>query len=82
MTNAITPAEVFSPGELLRDELAERGCAEATFADILGWTVPAVSDILNGKAKVTAETAVSIGAALGTSAELWLNLQSAFAPKL
>ena len=77
MTNVMTPAEVFSPGEFLRDELAERGWSEAEFADILGRPAQAVSEILNGKKAITAETALAIGAALGTSAELWLNLQSA-----
>jgi HTH-type transcriptional regulator/antitoxin HigA len=69
MTNKLTPAEVFPAGELLLDEMAERGWTEAEFADILGWPAPAVSEILNGKAEVTAEIAVAIGAALGTSAE-------------
>lgn len=78
MTNVMTPAEAFSPGEFLRDELAERGWSEAEFADILGRPAQAVSEILNGRKEITTETAVAIGAALGTSAELWLNLQSAF----
>ncbi|MEA2704305.1 MAG: HTH-type transcriptional regulator / antitoxin HigA [Actinomycetota bacterium] len=78
MTNVMAPAETFSPGEFLRDELAERGWSEAEFADILGRPAQAVSEILNGKKEITTETAVAIGAALGTSAELWLNLQSAF----
>ncbi|MGI9118526.1 MAG: HigA family addiction module antitoxin [Acidimicrobiales bacterium] len=77
MSNVITPAEVFPPGEFLRDELAERGWTEAEFADILGRPAQAVSEILNGKKEITARTAVAMGAALGTSAELWLNLQSA-----
>lgn len=78
MTNVITPAEVFPPGEFLRDELAERGWSEAEFADILGRPVQAVSEILNGRKEITAETAVAIGAALDTSPELWLNLQSGY----
>jgi HTH-type transcriptional regulator/antitoxin HigA len=78
MTELLTPAEVFPPGEFLREELSERGWSEAEFADILGRPVQAVSEILNGKKEITPETAVAIGAALGTSAELWLNLQSAY----
>lgn len=77
MTN-LTPAEVFPPGEFLRDELAERGWSEAEFADILGRPAQAISEILNGKKEITPETAVAISAALDTSPELWLNLQSAY----
>jgi HTH-type transcriptional regulator/antitoxin HigA len=37
-----------------------------------------VSEILNGRKEITAETATEIGRALGTSAEVWMNLQTAF----
>lgn len=78
MTSTMIPAEAFPPGEFLRDELADRGWAEGEFAEIIGRPVQAVSEILNGKKEITPETAVAIGAALGTSAELWLNLQLAY----
>ena len=78
MTNTMTPAEAFPPGEFLREELAERGWAEGEFAEIIGRPVQAVSEILNGKKEITPETAVAIGAALGTSAELWVNLQASY----
>lgn len=77
MTSNMVPAVVFPPGEILRDELAERGWAEGEFAAILGRPVQVVSEILNGKKEITPETAIAIAAALGTSAELWLNMQAA-----
>ena len=43
---------------------------------MIGQPVPAVSEILDAKTGITAETAVSISEALGTSAELWLNLET------
>lgn len=78
MNNVITPAEAFPPGEFIREELEERGWSEAEFAQILGRPAQAVSEILNGKKEITAETAVAFGEALGTSAELWLNLQATY----
>lgn len=78
MTTTLVPAAVFPPGEILREELAARGWAEGEFAQILGRPVQVVSEILNGKKEITPETAVAMGAALGTSAELWLNLQAAY----
>ncbi|MDA8283414.1 MAG: HigA family addiction module antitoxin [Actinomycetota bacterium] len=78
MTDTMTPAEAFPPGEYLRDELAERGWAQGEFAEIIGRPVQVVSEILNGKKDITPETAIAIGAALGTSAELWMNLQATF----
>lgn len=78
MTQTIIPAEVFPPGEYLRDELDERGWTVSEFAQILGRPVQAISEILNGKKEITPETAVEFSVALDTSAELWLNLQSAY----
>ncbi len=72
------PAEVFSPGEYLRDELEERGWTVPEFAVITGQPVQTVSEILNAKQVITTVTARSLSEALGTSAELWLNLQTAY----
>jgi HTH-type transcriptional regulator/antitoxin HigA len=71
----ITPGEAFHPGEYLRDELDERGWTVTEFAEIIGRPVQAVSEILNGKKEITTETAIEVGQALGTSPEMWLNLQ-------
>ena len=73
-----TPAEAFPPGEYLRDELDERGWTVVQFAEMIGQPVQAVSEILDAKTGITAETAVSISEALGTSAELWLNLETTY----
>jgi len=78
MSTTFTPAEVFTPGEYLRDELDEREWTVTEFAEIIGRPIQVVSEILNGKKEITAETAIAFGQALGTSAELWLNLQTAF----
>ena len=66
----------FSPGEILRDELDERGWSAAEFAQIIGRPPQTVSEILNDHKEITTETAIEISRALGTSAELWLYLQT------
>lgn len=71
-------AEVFPAGEYLADELEECGWSHADFADIVGRPSQFVSDIVNGKKDITRTSAVQFAAALGTSPELWLNLQAAF----
>jgi HTH-type transcriptional regulator/antitoxin HigA len=48
------------------------------FAEILGRPPQFVSEIIAGKKEITRESAAQIGAALGTSAEIWLNLQDAY----
>jgi HTH-type transcriptional regulator / antitoxin HigA len=71
-------AEVFPAGEHLADELAARGWTQAEFAEILGRPAQFVSEITSGKKEITRESAAQIGAALGTSAEMWLNLQDSY----
>lgn len=70
------PAEVFPPGEYLKDELEERGWSQLEFAEIIGRPVRVVNEIIAGKVQVTPKTATEIGAALGTSAQFWLNLET------
>lgn len=78
MTDIFTPAEVFAPGEYLRDELAERGWTEKEFAEIIGRPAQVVSEILNARKQIVPETALAFADALDTSPELWLNLQTAY----
>lgn len=76
--NERIPAEVFSPGEYLNDELEARGWSQAEFADIIGRPAPVVSQIIRGKRAITPEIAKELSAALGTSAEVWMNLEAAY----
>lgn len=73
-----SPAEVFPPGEFLRDELDARGWTQVDFAMILGRNERDVNDIINAKRSVTPRTAKELAEALGTSATFWLNLQSQY----
>ena len=77
MTERI-PAEVFAPGEFLREELDARGWTQADLAEILGRAPRDVSEIVTGKRSITPETARGLEQALGTSALFWLNLESAY----
>jgi addiction module HigA family antidote len=49
----------------------------AGFAEACGVTRKHMSQIVNGHAAITAEMATRIAAALGTTAQYWLNLQNA-----
>lgn len=71
-------AEVFPPGEFLKDELEARGWTQAEFAEIIGKDTRLVSEVMSGKRTVTPETAVVLGQALGTGPELWMNLESQY----
>lgn len=77
MSNRV-PAEVFPPGEFIRDEMEARGWTQADLAEILGRPLKAVSEILTGKRAITPETAKGLGEAFGVEAQFWMNLESAY----
>jgi addiction module HigA family antidote len=67
-----------SPGEVLVElYLAPHQISIAKFAEAVGVSRKHMSAIVNGRASITAETATRIAAALGTTAQYWLNLQNA-----
>jgi HTH-type transcriptional regulator/antitoxin HigA len=76
--NERVPAEVFPPGEFLRDELDARGWNQTEFAEIIGREPRVVNELILGKRAITPETATELAAALGTSAQFWMNLESAY----
>lgn len=78
VTTGRTPAEVFPPGEFIKDEIEARGWSQADLAEILGRTTAQINKLIQGTQAVTPETARQLSEAFGTSAQLWLNLESAY----
>ena len=78
--NARVPAEVFPPGEFLKDELEAREWTQQELAEIMGRPPRLINEIVHAKRAVTPETAIGLAMALGTSAEYWMNLESQYAP--
>jgi len=72
------PAEAFPAGEFLKDEIDARGWTQEEFARIIGKAPGLVSDIVNAKREISPELAIRFSAALGTSAQFWLNLDTAY----
>lgn len=64
------------PGALLQEWLAEVSVTEA--AGKLGITRAYLSRILHGHADISADVALRLSDLLGTRAELWLGMQSAY----
>lgn len=71
-------AEAFSPGEYIQDELEARGWMQSDLADILGRNPATISQIISGRQPINPTLAKQLGAAFGTSAQVWMNLQSAY----
>src|ERR1700687_6258438 len=64
------------PGLVLREYLGD--LAVSTAAAHLKVTRVTLSRVLNGKAGISAAMAIRLAAALGTTPELWMNMQSQY----
>lgn len=74
MPNMHNPAH---PGQVLREYLPENISVTEASAR-LAISRQALSAILNGRAGVSADMALRLAAALGTSPEIWLSMQTAY----
>jgi addiction module HigA family antidote len=64
------------PGEVLREDfLKPLALSQYALAKALGVAEIRISEIVNGKRAITADTALRLAKYFGTSAELWLGLQ-------
>ncbi len=66
------------PGEILGEELEELGMSANALAGALGVPANRISAILKGQRGVTADTALRLSRYLGTTPQIWLNLQKMF----
>ena len=64
------------PGEILGETLQARSISQAELAARCGLSEKHVSQIVNGKASISSETALAFERVLGIRASLWVNLES------
>lgn len=66
------------PGEILADELEALGITPTELSRQIAVPPNRVSQIIQGKRAITGDTALRLGHWFKTSAEFWLNLQTAY----
>ena len=71
----MTTAPPIHPGEHLAEITEELGISQYRLAKAIGVAPIRINEIVRGRRSITADTALRIGQALGTTAEFWLNLQ-------
>ncbi len=73
MTKRLAPIH---PGEILQDEfITPPGITRHRLAVSIGVPPRRINEIVHGKRRITADTALRLGRYLGTSAQFWINLQ-------
>lgn len=80
MTNhkSFAPSWVSPPGDTIADLLEERGWTGASLAGRLGVTPKHVSELIHGKASISAELAGRLSLVLGSTAEFWLTREAQY----
>jgi len=67
------------PGEVLMEEFIQPlGITQNRLAVAIAVPPRRINEIVHGKRRITADTALRLGRYFGTSAQFWLNLQSHF----
>lgn len=72
------PDYVVAPGETLSEEIEYRGLSQRDLAVLTGLDEQFIHQIILGIQPITPETATKLEQALGTSAGLWINLESQY----
>ena len=71
-------APIAHPGRLLQREMAARGVSSNRLAIDLGVPSGRITDIINGRRSITADTAVRLGRYFGNSPQFWIDLQGQY----
>ena len=75
ISNGMRPVH---PGEILDEELQELEMSANALAVALGVPTNRITAILKGQRGITADTALRLSRYLGTTPQLWLNLQQTY----
>ena len=72
-----------TPGEMLKEEfLAEYGLSQNQLAKAIGISPNRITEIVNNRRRITADTALRLSLYFGNSPEFWTNLQSHYDLKM
>jgi addiction module HigA family antidote len=73
------PSDPFHPGEFLLDKfLAPGNLTQAELARRMGWRRERLNKLIKARCGITADAALDLADALGTSPKFWLHLQAKF----
>ncbi len=72
----------FHPGYYIAEIIEDMGINQAEFATRMGTTTKTLSYLLSGQANISNDLAKKLSVMLGTSSELWLNLQTTYDQKV
>ena len=78
IANNLDPIKPTHPGEIIKDEIMDRGLSQRKLAEQMGVSYSVLNEVLNGKRPVSVEYALMLEAALGIDADLWIGMQAEY----
>ena len=72
----------FHPGYYIADIIDDMETSQNEFAARMGTTAKTLSKLINGQANISNDLAKKLSVMLGTSVEVWQNLQNTYDQKL
>ena len=74
--NEMIPDYASHPGKLLAEELEAQDISQRELARKMRRPYPAINEVIRGRKRMTAATALDLERMLGIKAYLWLNMQA------
>lgn len=72
----------FHPGYYIEELIEDMGISQTEFATRMGTTPKTLSQLLNGQANISNDLAKKLSSMMGTSVDVWLNLQKTYDEKI
>lgn len=76
--NRLVPARAIHPGEILREELQERGIKQKDFAQAIGVQATHLNEFIKGKRNLNEELAMKLESQLGVPFKTWMSLHNGY----
>ncbi len=77
-SNRLISNRAIHPGEILREELKERGIKQKDFARSIGWQATHLNEFINGKRNLNEDLAMRLESQLGIPFKTWMSLHSGY----
>lgn len=77
-SNRLVPARAIHPGEILREELQERGIKQKEFAQAIGVQATHLNEFIKGKRNLNEDLAMKLESQLGIPFKTWMSLHTGY----
>lgn len=71
----------FHPGYYIAEIIEDMGISQSEFANGAGITTQMLSDLVSGRADISYDIAKKLSVMLGTSVDVWINIQNTYEQK-